>query len=100
MIKKVLYVFELNANLLFISTLNRREFVVTFNEKTVEIKSKNTLIVIEIVRGRMYMLQSVNTALLNSETKIPERLKETVTSDIAFDGVKGWGMVVMRLGLE
>ena len=85
MIKKMLYVFELNANLLFISILNRRGFVVIFNEKTVEIKNKNILIIIEIVRGRMYMLQSASTTLLNSETKISKKLKKTIIFDIIFD---------------
>ena len=86
MMKEMLYVFELNANLFFISIFNRRGFVVTFNEKIVEIKNKDILIVIEIVKGRMYMLQSVSTAFLNSEAKIPEKLEETIIFDIIFDG--------------
>ena len=73
MMKKMLYVFELNANLFSISILNRREFVVTFNEKIVEIKNKNILIVIEIARGKMYKLQLISTAFLNSEAKIPKK---------------------------
>ena len=78
MMKKMLYVFELNANLFSISTFNRRGFVIIFNEKTVEIQNKSILIVIEIVKNRMYMLQSINTTFLSSEAKIPEKLKETI----------------------
>ena len=76
MMKKMLYVFELNATLFSISTLNWREFVVTFNEGTIEIKNKRILIVIEIVNSKMYMLQSINTAFLNNEAKIPKKLKK------------------------
>ena len=86
MMKKMLYVSELNANLFFISTLNRREFVVIFNEKIVEIKNKSILIVIEIAKNRMYMLQSISTAFLSSEAKIPEKLKKTIIFDITPDG--------------
>ena len=85
MMKKMLYVSELNANLLFISTFNRREFVVIFNEKSVEIRNKNTLIVIEIAKGRMYMLQSISTTLLSNETKIPKKIEKTITSDIILE---------------
>ena len=86
MMKKVLYVFGLNANLFSISAFNRRRFVIIFNEKIVEIRSKGILIVTGIVKGRMYMLQSASTAFLSSEAKISEKLEETVTFDIAPDG--------------
>ena len=76
MMKKMLYVSELNANLFSISTFNRRGFVVTFNEKNVEIRNKNILIVIGIAKDKMYILQSISMAFLSSEAKIPKKLKK------------------------
>ena len=66
-IKNVLYVPELDANLLSIAALNQRGFTVLFNKTEVEIKRENTSIATEIMRGRTYLLKTIDTALLITE---------------------------------
>ena len=66
-IKNVLYVLELDANLLSIAALNRRGFTVLFNKTEIEIKRENIFIVIEIMRGRRYFLKTINTTFLITE---------------------------------
>ena len=65
--KKVLLMLGLNANLLSISALNRRGLTVLFTKSGVEIRRKDTLIATGIARGRMYLLRTAVTALYITE---------------------------------
>ena len=65
--RDVLYVPELDANLLSITALNRRGFTVLFNKTGVEIKRENTSVAIGIMRGRTYLLRTADTALFTTE---------------------------------
>ena len=42
-----------------------------------QIKNKNTLIVSEIVKGKMYLLRSSNKIFFNNDAEIPKILKNT-----------------------
>lgn len=64
---KVLHMLELNANLLSILTLNRRGYKVLFFKNKIEIRSSDTVIAIEIVRGRMYLFRSIDKALFSTK---------------------------------
>ena len=45
----VLYVFDFDANLLFIVMLNKKNFSAMFHKKKIEMRKKNVLIVTKIV---------------------------------------------------
>ena len=73
--KDVLWVSDLNANLLSISALNRKGLSVMFHKDDVEVRKKGILVATGIARGRMYFLRTANIALLITEggSKIPEK---------------------------
>ena len=48
----VLYVSDFDANLLFILVLNRKNFLITFHKKEIEMQKKNILIVTKIVKKK------------------------------------------------
>ena len=48
----VLYVFDFDANLLFISILNKKDFSIVFRKKKIEMRKKNILIVTKIVKKK------------------------------------------------
>ena len=75
--KKMLHVSELNANLFSISIFDKRDFNVLFKKGVVEIRSKNTLMIIEIMKRKMYLFRSIDRALLISE--ISETAPETIS---------------------
>ena len=65
----VLYVFDFDANLLFISILNKKHFSIMFHKKKIEMRKKNILIVIKIVKKKMYFLRTIETTLWIVEKK-------------------------------
>ena len=67
--KDVLYVPKLNANLLSIYVLTRKNFEVLFNKVGVKILKKNTLIVTEIAKKRTYFLRTIDTTFYITEGK-------------------------------
>lgn len=64
---KVLHVLRLDANLLSISVLNRRDYNVLFFKNKIEIRSNNIVIIIEIVRDKIYLFCSIDQALFSIE---------------------------------
>ena len=60
-ITNVLYVFDFDANLLFISVLNKKNFSIIFYKKKIEMRKKNILIVTKIVKKKMYFLRTIET---------------------------------------
>ena len=48
----VLYVSDFDANLLFISVLNKKNFSIMFHKKKIEMRKKNILIVTKIVKKK------------------------------------------------
>ena len=67
--RDVLYVPELDANLLSIHALTRRGFEILFNKTGVRILKGSTLVAIEIAKGRTYFLRTVDTAFYIIERK-------------------------------
>lgn len=65
--KKMLHVPELNANLFSISTFDKKDFNVLFDEKSVCIRSENITIAIGIMRRKMYFFCLAEKILLISE---------------------------------
>ena len=65
--KNVLYVSKLNANLLSIHALIRKNFEILFNKVGVKILRENTLVAIEIAKKKTYFLQTIDTALYITE---------------------------------
>lgn len=65
--EEVLYVPRLDANLLSISTLDRRGLNILFTKGGVETRSGSTLVTAGIMKGRMYLLRSANTAFFSAE---------------------------------
>ena len=63
----VMYVPELDANLLSISALNRKGFDVLFRQTRIEIRERNTLVATGIMRGKMYYLQSSQGGIVLSK---------------------------------
>ena len=61
--------FDLNANLLSILTLNRKGLSVMFHKNDVKMRRKGTLMTTGIVKGRMYFLRTANIAFLIIEEK-------------------------------
>ena len=51
-ITNVLYMFDFDANLLFISVLNKKNFSIMFHKKKIEMRKKNILIVTKIVKKK------------------------------------------------
>ena len=81
--RDVLYVPGLNANLLSIHALTRKDFEVLFNKVGVRILRGSILIVIGIARRRTYFLRTVDTALYTTEEKkapIFEKSVEIISS--------------------
>ena len=68
--KNVLYVSNLDANLLSISA---KGFLVLFTKSGIKVRGKDTLVVIGIFTERMYFLRTVDTALwiIEGESEIP-----------------------------
>ena len=82
--RNVLLMFDLNANLFSISTLNRKGFTVLFIKDGVEIKREDILIATKIVRRRMYLLRTVVTAFYiieGKETSIFENSMRIIISE-------------------
>ena len=65
--KDVLYVPDLDTNLLSISALNQNRFSVLFTGSEVEIRQKGILIASRVLKGRMYLLQSSQVAFFTKE---------------------------------
>ena len=76
--KKMLLMLDLNANLLSISALNRRDLTVLFTKGGVKIRKKNILIATEIVKERMYLLRTAVTALYIIEEKETSDSKDSM----------------------
>ena len=64
----VLYVFNFDANLLFISVLNRKNFSIMFHKKKIEMRKKNILIVTKIVKKNVFFTYDRND-ILNRQKK-------------------------------
>lgn len=64
---KILHVFKLNANLFSILTWNQRGYKILFFKNKVKIRSNNIVIVIKIVRGKIYLLCSINETFFSIE---------------------------------
>ena len=71
-ITNVLYVFNFDANLLFISILNKKNFSIMFYKKKIEMQKKNILIVTKIVKKK-YFLRTIETTFWIVEKKISEK---------------------------
>ena len=85
--KNVLWVFDLNANLLSISTLNRKSLSVIFHKNDVKMRKKSILMITGIAREKMYFLRTANIALLIIEEKsetAPNQQSVGATSILAF----------------
>ena len=78
----VLHVPGLDANLLFISALNRKGFDVLFRQSGIEIREGGTLVATGIMRGRMYYLQSSLVALLSRDAETPRGSSDTTTTSV------------------
>ena len=65
--KEVLHVPDLDANLLSISALNRKGFSVLFKKHGVEIRRRGTLVARGVLKGKMYLLHNSQVALLTTE---------------------------------
>ena len=62
-ITDVLYVFNFDANLLSISVLNRKNFLIMFHKKKIEMRKKNILIVTKIVKKNVFFTHDRNDIL-------------------------------------
>lgn len=70
LMREVLHVPDLNANLLSIAALNRNGLNVLFRTDGVEIRRGNTLVARGVLKGKMYLLHASQTGLLGTDVKV------------------------------
>lgn len=59
--------FKLNTNLLLILILNQKDYNILFFKNEIEIQSNNIVIVIEIIKSKIYLFCVIDKAFFNIE---------------------------------